>query len=181
VETFAALVLVGAIAALVSIVVQSLRLGISPMPSSRKAREAVLRLVPLDTTGLVFELGAGWGGLAVALARQVPGARVIACEGSPVPFAVMWLRARLLRVPNLELRFGDFATCSLHEASVVVCYLWPGAMKQLEQRFLTELRVGARIVSNTFALRGWHPETTMVLDDVYRTHIYLYLRSMTPA
>ena len=176
-ETFSAVLLVVLVGVLVSIVVHSLRVGISPMPSSRAAIDAVLRLVPSDTNGVVYELGAGWGGLAVALARQVPNARVVAYESSPVPFAVMWLRHHLLRrTVNLELRFGDFGSCSLRDASVVVCYLWPGAMTQLDERFRAELSVGTLIVSNTFALRGWQPQTEVVLDDVYRTRIYRYVR-----
>ncbi len=162
--------------ALASIVVHSLRVGISPMPSSARAIDAMLSLIPPQTTGQILELGAGWGALAVRLSRHAPAAKVVAWESSWVPFAVLWLRARVLRVANLELRFGDFAAQPLKDATVVVCYLWPGAMASLSERFRAELPVGASIVSNTFGLRGWAAATEVQLGDLYRTRVYRYVR-----
>jgi hypothetical protein len=66
------------------------------------------------------------------------------------------------------------APTSFSEASAVVCYLFPGAMTRLAPRLSTELAPGTRILSHTFALRGWKPLRTLVVDDLYRTPIYLY-------
>ncbi len=170
-----ATVLVAVVGALASIVVHTLKVGISPMPSSRRAVAAVLELVPAQTTGTVLELGAGWGTLAFALARHAPGATVMAYESSPVPFAVLWLRQRVVRAPNLRLCFGDFSSAPLVTTKVVVCYLWPGAMTELAES-LAALPFGALIVSNTFGMRGWVPEREVVLNDVYRTRVSRYVR-----
>lgn len=159
-----------------SIVWHSLSVGISPMPSSGLAREALLELVPVGLTGPVHELGAGWGTLAVPLARRLPGVRVIAWETSPVPFAVLWLRARGL--PNLEVRRADFFTADFTTAQLVVCYLFTGAMERLATRLRTELPAGALVLTHTFALRGWEPELTGRLDDLYRTPVYRYRHSL---
>ncbi|MFL5343765.1 MAG: SAM-dependent methyltransferase, partial [Hyalangium sp.] len=75
---------------------------------------------------------------------------------------------------NLELRRQDFLRASFSGASVVVCYLFPGAMARLAPKLLAELPPGARVLSHTFALRGWKPERSLVVDDLYRTPIYLY-------
>lgn len=163
-------------AALGSIVWHSLRLGISPMPSSRKALRAMLSLVPESTTGPIAELGAGWGTLAFALSHHAKHAQVTAYERSPVPYAVMWLRQAVFRRPNLTLYYGDFAAAPLSEYAVVLCYLWPGAMTKVALRFERELRPGAVLVSNTFGLRGREAERALQLDDVYRTYIYRYVR-----
>lgn len=169
--------LVAVVGALASIVVHSLRVGISPMPSSRRAVDAMLELVPAQTTGEVLELGAGWGTVAFAVARHAPGATVVACESSPVPFATMWVRQKVTRGPaNLSLRFGDFSKVPLAKAKVVVCYLWPESMTVLAGRFEAELPVGAIIVSNTFGLRGWVAEREVTLGDVYRSRVYRYVR-----
>lgn len=175
-EWLAASVLGLVVLALGSIVFHSLKVGISPMPSSAAAVKAVCALVPPETSGEIVELGAGWGTLAFALARHAPRAQVVACESSPVPFAVLWLRHQLLRRENLRLRFGNFESYSLTRAAVVICYLWPGAMAALSQRFRSELSPGAHIVSNTFGLRGWQSETEVQLHDLYRTRIYRYVR-----
>jgi hypothetical protein len=173
-----ALLLAGAL----SIVVYTLRTGISPMPSSGKVRRCLLPLLEPGLEGTVLELGAGWGTLAFAIADRCPRAWVVAFELSPLPFAFCWLRQRLAPRPNLELRRQDFLQASLAGASTVVCYLFPGGMARLAPKLLAELPPGARVITHTFALRGWKPERTLQVDDLYRTPIYVYMveRSLTP-
>ncbi len=162
------------VAGMLSIVFHTLRTGISPMPTSAKVRHQLLSLVPPDLEGTLLELGSGWGALAFALADQCPRARVVAYELSPLPYAFSWLRQRLAPRPNLQLVRKDFFRASFSEASAVVCYLFPGAMTRLAPKLSTELAPGTRILSHTFALRGWKPLRTLVVDDLYRTPIYLY-------
>ena len=149
-----------------------LKLGISPMPTSPKVRAAMLSLVPADGRGVVHELGAGWGGLALGLARRCPDARVVAWELSWVPFLVAATRARLAGLPNLEVRRADFFTGDLVEASVLVCYLFTGAMRRLDEKLRREVP-GAplMVVTNTFLLHGWPEERALVVDDPYRTRV----------
>lgn len=174
-DVLAGLMLGVVTAAAASIAWSTLRLGISPMPTSRRVRAALLDLVPREVDGEVHELGAGWGGLAFALAETLPRARVVAWEVSFVPWLVCRLRLALKPRPNLELRRRDFFEADLSGARVVVCYLWTGAMTRLAQKFSAELPEGAVVLSQTFALRGWTAETTRVVEDVYRTPVYRYV------
>lgn len=157
-----------------AIIGQSLRVGISPMPTSARVREVVLAQVPSGLLGEAHELGAGWGGLALALARKCPQATVFAWEISVVPFAVLWLRARVSGVRNLQPKWGDFMQADLRGAQLVVCYLFTRGMQQLAPKLSAELPEGALILSHTFALRGWQPEAETRVDDVYRTPVYRY-------
>lgn len=174
-EAAGLVVLALAVAAVVSVVLSSLRLGISPMPTSPKVRRALMSLAPDDVRGEVHELGAGWGGLALALADAYPAARVIAWEASWVPWVIFWLRLLLRPRANLELRRQDFFLADLSKASLVSCYLWTGAMDRLGPKFDAELPDGAVVLSQTFALRGRRPETTVVVEDLYRTPVYRYV------
>ena len=164
--------------ATLSIVVHTLAVGISPMPSSPAARRAVLELLAgrVADGAELHELGAGWGTLAFALARRFPTANVVAWETSPVPWLVCRARLALGGPPNLRVVRRDFFGASLAGAGVVVCYLFTGAMERLGPKLAQELRPGAVVVSNTFALRGWAPQTTVTLDDLYRTPVYRYVQ-----
>jgi hypothetical protein len=164
-----AVVLAGA-----SIVWHTLRLGIGPVPTSARVRSAVLALVPPSTQGELHELGAGWGGLALALARRCPAARVVAWEASPVPWLVLKLRARVSGAVNIEVRRADLFSAPLGGAAGVVCYLFPAAMARLEATLRRELRAGSFVVTHTFALRGWTPSEVHRVDDLYRTPVFLY-------
>lgn len=168
------LLLVLLLGGMLSIVVYTLRTGISPMPTLGAVRRQLLPLVKPEQEGSILELGAGWGTLAFALADRCPRAKVVAYELSPLPWAFCWLRQRLAPRPNLELRRQDFFRASFSGASLVVCYLYPGAMARLAPKLLAELAPRTPILSHTFALRGWTPVRTVQVEDLYRTRIYLY-------
>jgi hypothetical protein len=63
------------ILAVISIVYYGIRLGITPMPSSRKAVRKIVSLIPEGTNGEIVDLGAGWGSLAYPIAKRFPGLR----------------------------------------------------------------------------------------------------------
>lgn len=156
------------------VVVWSFITGISPMPSSRAQVEAVMSLVPSDTTGSIYELGAGWGGLAVALAHRHPRCQVVAYELSPVPYAYLRVRQALRGPTNLRVERRDFLNAPLGEAAVLVSYLYPRAMERLSVALAFRARHGALLITHTFAVRGWEPEQRLELNDLYRTPVYRY-------
>jgi trans-aconitate methyltransferase len=159
---------------LVSIVIWSIRNGISPMPSSRKARRCILLSVPKDIQGKIVDLGSGWGTLAIPLAQQLPHCQIVGYESSPIPFFVSECRRQLLQIENLYFYRKDFFEVTLNDAALVVCYLYPEAMRKLKIKFLRELKPETWIISNTFAIPGWEPMSIYQLSDLYRTNIYVY-------
>lgn len=167
----------GALAAVVlaggSLVYFTLRTGISPMPSNRLQRQAVLAAAG-EPAGPIYELGAGWGSLAFALADRFPQAPVVAFELSWLPFAVMRLRQALRPRQNLTLRRADFLKVPLGEAQLLVCYLFRGGMEALKLKLEREAAAGAQLISHTFAVHGWTPVSERALPDFYRTHVFVY-------
>lgn len=160
---------------LVSIVWSTLRLGISPMPTSGAVKREVLAIIPSTLEGEVHELGAGWGTLAVALAAHCPRARIIAWEASLFPWAFCWLRLRLQPRANLDLRRADFMGADFRGARLVMAYLWTGAMRRLAVKFEAELSAGAEVVTHTFAWPGRRPDEVHRAKDLYQTPVYRYV------
>jgi hypothetical protein len=81
----------------------------------------------------------------------------------------------LVRPRNLRFVRRNFSAVPLHEAGLVLCYLYPEAMKKLKLKFENELRAGTVVVSNTFAVPLWKPQRVVELRDMYRSKIYLYV------
>ena len=155
----------------------TLRTGISPVPTTPRVRRTLLEGLPRDLGGgTIFELGCGWGSLAVPLARAYPAHPVVGYELSPLPWAVSWLRARFVRGRNLRVFRRDFHAAHLGDACLVVCYLYPGAMERLRPKFEAELRPDALVVSNFFPVPGWTPQRTAIADDLEASPVYLYAR-----
>lgn len=157
-----------------SIVWWSWRNGISPMPTSHKAKRCLFAHLPSKCTGNIYELGSGWGTLVFSLAKQYPNCQVIGLETSPFPFMVSKILLLFKRLPNVHLKRRDFFSISLKEASLVVCYLYPKAMQKLKIKFEKELAPGTWVISNTFSVPGWVPLAIYEVNDLYRSKIYVY-------
>ncbi len=163
-------------AALLSIVYASWRNGISPMPAAAPLRRAAAEEVArLGGAGRLAEAGAGWGTLALALARRNPGWTVVGIENSPVPWLVSKLLGAISGVrERVAFRRGDVYEFPYGEVDLVVCYLYPEAMRRLEAVFRRTLKPGARVVSVCFAMPGLRPERVVICKDVYATKMYVY-------
>ncbi|MEE8407983.1 MAG: class I SAM-dependent methyltransferase [Myxococcota bacterium] len=134
------------------------RTGAPPVPAKPSEVADVVALLKeagLSDGACVYELGCGWGTLAVAVARAFPKTRVIGVEMSPIPHAVAATRAR--RIPNLEVRRADFHRISLKDADAVTCYLMIAPMDRLARTLDRELRNGTPVVALTFWFRGRVP------------------------
>jgi 16S rRNA A1518/A1519 N6-dimethyltransferase RsmA/KsgA/DIM1 with predicted DNA glycosylase/AP lyase activity len=157
-----------------SIVWSSYKNGISPMPTSPNVKKRLLESLPVKIEGIILELGAGWGTLAFSLADHYPHCTIIAYENSLIPFLFCYLRKCIRKQKNLVLLKKDFYDVSFSEASWIFCYLYPGAMKKLKEKFLKELKPGTHVVSHTFVIPGWIPFKIEKASDFYQTQIYYY-------
>ena len=162
-------------------------LGISPMPSSNKARQAMLQMmdeIDLEAgthikTGPIFELGCGWGSLLIPLAKKYPTRDIVGYELSLIPWLITLLRAKLLGLKNIRLHRQDFLQADLSSASVIMCYLFLGGMKALECKLEQgELNADNEnlkyLISNNFSLPSHNPIKTIQLNDLYQSPVYLY-------
>lgn len=172
---FSFVLLIVVLCAAVTIIFYTLRNGISPMPTGSRVNRVVLDVLQgTDLSGRVVELGSGWGTLALQIAKHLPLCSVVGYENSPVPYWVSQLLRVILGVSNVAFYRADFYKIPLSDFDGVVCYLYPGAMEKLSEKFESELRPGTLIVSHTFALPGWEPERVVEAPDLYRTKIYVY-------
>lgn len=161
--------------AILSIVYRSLRNGISPMPSSFAVRRVVVgEMNRIGSGGSVIEAGSGWGTLAFHLTKACPSWQVKGIENSWIPLGVSQLVKRLRVHSNVTFNRGDIYTCAYHNADLVVCYLFPGAMRKLSPLLREQLKPGAYMISVCFVLPDWEPERVITCRDLYQTKVYVY-------
>lgn len=144
------------------------------MPSSRAAQKAFLTTLHTHAKN-IYELGSGWGGLAFAIARTCPEATIHAFELSWLPWLVSSCVCKICHYQNVRIYRKNFFFTSLGEADVVVCYLYPGAMHKLQPVFEKELKPGALVLSNSFAVPGWKPHAVIPVNDLWHSKIYVYV------
>ncbi|NRD74810.1 class I SAM-dependent methyltransferase [Shewanella sp. VB17] len=186
-----------------TIVWTTLRVGISPMPSSAKAYRAMLTLTEDTGDGAIYDLGSGWGTLVIRMAIKYPKRKIIGYEISLLPYLVSVLIKFILRVDNLTLYRQDFMKVDLSGASVLLCYLYPDGMSKLASLIhvpaknescsssvsaasqldpkplshMSDAQCGCHpdfIISNNFAFPSLKAEQDIRLDDIYSSPIYRY-------
>ena len=148
--------------------------GISPVSSTIKSRRKIIKAVSPEQEGIIYELGAGWGAVAFPLARRCPDATVVAYELSPIPWLFLKVRAFLFGPSNLRILRRNFLNDNLAKAALVVCYLYPGAMKRLSSKLMIELKPNTKVISNTFEIPAWNPTMVQNLEDVMCPQIFYY-------
>ena len=139
--------------------------------SSGPAAQAVAELLPAKPVALI-DLGCGDGGLLRRLARARPDCRFVGFEHAPLPWAWAWFSCR--RLPNVEIRFGDFWPHPLGGYALVHAFLSPAPMQRLWAKAAAEMKPDALLVSNSFAIPDIEPRSTVAVDDGRRTRLYCY-------
>lgn len=149
------------------------------MPTSEKVKRKVLDSIPPETQGTIIDLGSGWGNVVMQLAKKFPHCHIVGYESSPIPyyFSRIWLL--FAKLPNARIYRKNFFEEDISDSVLVYCYLYPGAMKKLREKFLSELKPGTIVFSNTFAVPDWEPVHVVSVKDIYNTRIYMYMKSNT--
>lgn len=156
-------------AAVAYFVFASFAFGAGYQPTPRRAVAAMLRMAEVGPNDLVYDLGAGTGAIVFRAVRTYR-ARALAVEVEPIRVAILHLRRRFGPFADrIRIRWGNLFSIDFREASVVTCFLWPGAMERLRPKFESELRPGTRLVSHHHAVPGWEPTE---FDP--ETKVYLY-------
>lgn len=157
-----------------SVLVWSLKNGISPMPTSFKMKQALINVLPKIDHGNIYELGSGWGGIAILMAKKYPQCEVIAYESSPLPYFVSLLRKNILGIKNLTLKKNDFLKSDLKSARLIYCYLYPRGMENLKHLLDEKSIRNSFLISNTFALPDLKAEKIIKIEDLYHSKLYIY-------
>ena len=156
-------------------------------PVRREVITEINRLTgPGANMGTIVEAGSGWGTLAFSISKNcLDWRQVIGIENSFVPLWISRQAARLrvripvrgeyIRTPVTFIK-GDLYDYAFEDVDLVVCYLYPGAMKRLSVIFNELLALNTRIISVCFALPGWQPERVITCRDLYRTKVYVYVK-----
>ncbi len=124
------------------------------VPSKPKRIAAMIELAGIKKGDRVCDLGSGNGAVLFAAARR--GATGVGVEFNPFLVWFSRLRARWMGLGGkISFVRQNFRTYPLSDVDVVFLYLWPSTMASLREKLMRELKPGARVVSNAFAIPDW--------------------------
>jgi SAM-dependent methyltransferase len=139
-------------------------------PSSAAAIAAMIELGQPGPNDVVYDLGCGDGRVVIEAVRR-SGARGVGVELDPK--LVRLARENAVRAGvagRTSFRTEDLFATDLHDATVVLLFLWPEINLKLLPKLLRELRPGARIVSNWHDMGSFAPQRTITLENGPKPH-----------
>ena len=140
-------------------------------PSTTAQTLAMLRLAGVTKNDVVYDLGCGDGRLVVTAAKEF-GARGVGIDIDPVRVRESVANARQAGVARLvQFRNQDLYEADIHDATVMMLYLWPEINLKLRPKLWKDLKPGTRIVSNAHDMGDWKPEKQIKADGA---NIYLW-------
>lgn len=140
--------------------------------SSDAVNEALKEIVDREQASTFIDLGAGLGSVTVPLAEYRPKMSVEAWERAPIPWLITHLRSQHL--PNTLVYRKSFWECDLSIFDVVFAFLSPAPMPQLGVKVIREMKPGSLLVSSTFPMPDWEPESVIAIEDGMQTRLYCY-------
>ena len=139
--------------------------------------EGFFELVTLSDSDIVYDLGCGDGRLLFAALEKGAGR----CVGIDLDSWALSLARESAKAKGVEDHIvfieSDFMESDVSDATVLLCYLFPEAMRALEPKFETELKPGTRIVSEAFTFPDWKENKTI---EVHHKRFHLYIMPPEP-
>lgn len=129
-------------------------------PSNSAVWRAVAELLPTGRPMRIIDIGSGFGGMVMYLARMHPESEVVGIELAPLPWICSRVRGRASGSGGVFMR-GDYERVDFRDFDVVFAYLSPAAMPALWQKAHAEMRKGSLLLSYEFAIPGVEP--TMII------------------
>jgi SAM-dependent methyltransferase len=145
-----------------------------PTPSNSRLQKAVTDYIAREypDAKTILDIGSGGGVLATAVAKNMPGAKVMGVEIMPIPYLESILRG--IRVRNLKFVFGNvfkFLKKNPQKFDIGITYLLPVEMKHVRE-FLSRFDV---LVVLDFALPDVEPYEKIKLHKGFFGQHWLYI------
>ena len=126
--------------------------------------QGMLELAGVSESDLVYDLGSGDGRIPITAAERY-GARGVGIEIKPDLVQRARKRAKLAGVSDrVEFRRQDIFKADFSDATVVTMYLFPEVNLRLRPMLFQQLEPGTRVVSHSFDMNGWEPDSTVNVD-----------------
>ena len=147
-------------------------------PTSKKMERALLTELPKDQSFTFIDLGCGFAGTLINLARANSSGRYLGVELSPLCFLIAWCRTALFQTFNpdsaVKIRFGNIFTTPLDQIDFIYCFLSPAPMSALWSRICKVAPEGSIFLVNSFPVEGLQPEKIVEVADGRNAVLFRY-------
>ena len=141
---------------------------------------AMIELAGVTSNDVIYEPGCGDARVVIAAIKA--GARKgLGVDIDPDLAEVAYAQVKAAGVEDkVEIRWGNALDVDMSDATVVFLFMGEAFNLVMRPMLWKQLKVGARVVSNDFAMGDWTPDRTLRVDTPGRSYL-LYLWTITEA
>jgi hypothetical protein len=152
-----------------------IRTGVVPMTTPLGSVAYLAQLLERSAeSGTFLQLGSGYGGCVLALAKYLPTWQVTGVEFSPTPWIVANLRTIGKNFGNYRFFLNDATLWPLKDYTVIFLHQSAAITKQWEASIARRLQPGTLFISYNQPLPRIKPIETMTINP--QTTLYIYRR-----
>lgn len=153
-------------------------LSIAPfMPTRKKDLQRVNDIISSKKWDKILEIGFWDGRVSRYLAKRNPDSFIEWVELSPVFYLIGQVKQLLSPLKNLKLHLKNGFSVHLSEYDIIYIFAMPDNLKwKLKEKFLKEMKTGAKIVSYSFFIEEWPWETIKNKPDNESLAIYTMIK-----
>ncbi|MBK5215459.1 MAG: class I SAM-dependent methyltransferase [Candidatus Pacebacteria bacterium] len=121
--------------------------------------KSIEKVIKIDDTSVVYDLGCGDGRVLFYLSNLKPKAKYVGIENNlfPLFLAKISLFFKKKNENKIEIKKGNFFNQNLSEATHVFTYLYPSVIDELLPKLEKELKPGTRFISLSFKFTNKKP------------------------
>lgn len=145
------------------------------VPSRRRDRQRINKLADLKSGQIFYELGCGDARVSAYIARHNPSAKIIGIELALPVYLYAKIRQVLFGPKNMNIIWANALHQDLSKADLIYTFaLIKTINNDLKNKFVTELKPGAKILSYVFSIKDWpgKSETNKFSANDLPIHIY---------
>ncbi len=127
------------------------------VPTDKNRARKALKMAKLQPGETFYDLGAGDGRILLLAAEEF-GAKAVGVEASPLQYLFTAARCYFSGSrQNIRVRRENFYKADFSDADVLFAYMTPDHAIRFQDKFVTQLKPGARVVMIAFDFPHWMP------------------------
>ncbi|MFA6271670.1 MAG: class I SAM-dependent methyltransferase [Patescibacteria group bacterium] len=148
------------------------------VPTKKKDLDRLINLAEIKDGESVYELGSGDGRILFEIAKRFK-VSAIGVEISFLPYVYSKIKSQVMNTKIVHkmkgrvlIKYRNLFQQSLNSADLVICFLMPKSITELEAKFSSELKKGAKVISYVFPLKSYVP---IAVSKPEKSSIAIYL------
>ena len=128
--------------------------GVVWVPTGKKDRERIAKLIDWQPEKVFLDLGSGTGDLLFFLSKKY-GVKGVGIEISPILY--LYSKIKSLFYKKVEIYFGDYSKFDFSNIDIIYAFLHPSLLKKLKEKINKEAKKEVLVILSCWKFKDMEP------------------------